>query len=140
MPLKNSISYSQVLRALNAYAQRLTTSSFIAQNLNKSLLTKDTNLTFLIKYQIPTLEKLDRNEMLKERITEKVKQTRIPLRLTYNRFCPNSKLIRKHWNLLAINESLKEILTCQQITAFKRNKNLKEQIGSNKIEKNKYLN
>ena len=45
-------------------------------------------------------------------------------------------MIQKHWNLLEINESLKEIFTCQSITAFRQNKNLKELIGSNKFEKN----
>ena len=60
-----------------------------------------------------TVEKLDRNEMLKEKV-------RIPLTLTYNRFSPNtSKVIRKHWSLLPINESLKEIFNCQLITAFR---------------------
>ena len=76
--------------------------------------------------------------MLKEKVREKTKQTCIPLTLTYNRFCPNtSKMIRNYWNLLAINKSLKEIFNCQPITAFRRNKNLKELIGGNKIEKNK---
>ena len=45
-------------------------------------------------------------------------------------------MIQKHLNLLKIKESLKEIFNCQPITAFRRNKNLKELIGSNKIEKN----
>ena len=50
------------------------------------------------------------NEMLKEKVREKPTQTCIPLTLTYNRFCPNiSQVTLKHWNLLAINESLKEI-------------------------------
>ena len=76
--------------------------------------------------------------MLKEKAREKPKQTCILLSLTYNRFCPNiGKVIRKHWNLLEINEYLKEIFNCQPITAFRRNKNLKEFIGSKKIEKNK---
>ena len=44
-------------------------------------------------------------------------------------------MIPKHWNLLAINKSLKEIFNYQLITAFNRNKNLKELIGSNKIGK-----
>ena len=39
--------------------------------------------------------------------------------------------------MLELNEALKEIFNCQPITAFKRNKNLKELIGSNKIENNK---
>ena len=46
-------------------------------------------------------------------------------------------MTQKNWNLLAINESLKEVFNCEPITAFKQNKNLKELIGSNKIEKNK---
>ena len=46
-------------------------------------------------------------------------------------------MIRKHWNLLVINKSLKEILNCQPITSLRWNKSLKELIGSNKIEKNK---
>ena len=67
--------------------------------------------------------------MLEEKIREKSK---------YNRFCPNiSKVMRKHWNLLSINESPKEMFNCQPITSFRRNKNLKELIGSNKIAKNK---
>ena len=45
--------------------------------------------------------------------------------------------MREHWNLLAVNESLKEIFNSQSIIAFKGNKNLKVLIGSNKIEKNK---
>ena len=43
----------------------------------------------------------------------------------------------KNWNLPAINESLKEIFNFQPITSFRRNKNLKELMGSNKNEKNK---
>ena len=59
--------------------------------------------------------------MLKENVREKLKQTCIPVTLTYNHFCPNiSKVIRKHWNVLEINESLKEILNCQPITAFRQ--------------------
>ena len=91
-----------------------------------------------IDKHISTVEKLGRNEMLKEKVREKPKQTCLPLTLTYNRFCPNiNKMIPKHWNLLEINESLKEIIDCQPITTFRRNKNHKELIGSNKIEKNK---
>ena len=43
----------------------------------------------------------------------------------------------KNWNLPAINESLKEIFNFQPITSFRRNKNLKELMGSNENEKNK---
>ena len=75
--------------------------------------------------------------MSKEKVEEKLKQTCIPLRLTYNCFCPNiSKVIREHWNWLSINESIKEMFNCQPLTAFTRNKDLKELVESNKIEKN----
>ena len=87
---------------------------------------------------ISTVEKLNRNEMLKKKVKEKPKQTCIPVTLTYNCFCPNiSKVIRKHWSLLELNESLKEIFNCQPITAFRWNKTLKELIGSNEIAKDK---
>ena len=72
---------------------------------------------------ISTVKKLDRNETLKEKAREKLKQTCIPLTLTYNCFCPNiSLVIRKKWNLLKINESLKEKFNFQLITAFRQNK------------------
>ena len=73
--------------------------------------------------------------MLKKRLRENPKQKDISQPLTYNRFFPNiNKVIRKNCNLLAINESLKETFNYQPTTAFKRNKNLKELIGSNKLE------
>ena len=99
------------------------TSSFIAQNLIKKFIEKGYKSDLL---NISTVEKLDRSEMSKEKVEEKLKQTCIPLRLTYNYFCPNiSKVIREHWNWLSINESIKEMFNCQPLTAFTRNKNLK---------------
>ena len=55
-----------------------------------------------------------------------------------------SKVIRKHWNLLKINAPLKEIPNSQPIIVFRQNKDLKELIGTYKIEnkkkKDKYRN
>ena len=55
------------------------------------------------------VEKLDKNEILKEKVREKPKQTCIPLKLTYNRFWPNyskvsqevshSHVSKSEWNL-----------------------------------------
>ena len=76
--------------------------------------------------------------MLKRKVREKPEQASIPITLNCKGFCPNiTKVMRKHWNVLAINESLKKIFNCQPITAFKQNKKLKELIGGSKIEKNK---
>ena len=86
----------------------------------------------LLDKHISTSEKLEWNEMLRKRVRENLEQTCIPLTLTCNRSCPIiSKVIWECWNLLEINESLKEKLSCQPITAFMRNENLKELIGSN---------
>ena len=71
----------------------------------------------LLDKHISTVEKLNRNEILKEKVREKPKQT---LTLTYNCICPNiSKVIQKHWILLELNESLKEIFNYQPISSFR---------------------
>ena len=80
---------------VKSHFQRLKTSSFISQNLNKGLLRKVTKINLLDK-NISTVEKLDRNEMLKEKVRENPKQTCITQTLIYNRFFPDiSKAIRK---------------------------------------------
>ena len=136
MSLKKSIPYSQVLRVkrtcstignFNLYCSKL-----------KQIFFKKGHKSNLLDKDISTVEKLDRNEILKEKVWEKPKQTFIPLTLIYNRFCSNiSKVIRKYWDLLAINESLKEIFNYHPITALRQYKILKELIGSNKTEKNR---
>ena len=136
--LKNSIPHSQVLRVKHT-CSTIENFKLYCSELKQKFIEKGHKSDLLDKH-ISTVQKLDRNEMLRKKVREKPKQACIPLplTLTYNRFCPNiSKVIRKQWNLPAINESLKEIFNCQPITALRRNKNLKELIGSNKIEKNK---
>ena len=52
-----------------------------------------------------TVGKMDRKEILKEKNNTTSKETKIPLALTYNRRLSNiSKVICKHWNILAINK------------------------------------
>ena len=134
--LKNNIPYSQVLRVEHTRSTIKNFKLYCAE-FKEKFIEKGYKSVLLDKH-ISTVEKLDGNKMSKEKVRKKQKQTCIPLTLTYNRFCLNiSKVIRKYWNLLEINECLKEILNCQSITAFRPNKNLKELIGSDKIEKNK---
>ena len=67
-----------------------------------------------------------------------LKETKIALVLTYGRSLPSiSKVACKHWNILCINKAFKEVFQNEQVTAFRRNRNLKELIGSNKIKLNK---
>ena len=81
---------------------------------------------------------MDRKELLKERDNTTSKEIKIPLVLTYSRSLQNiSKVDRKHWNILSINKANKENFQNKLIVAFTCNKNLKELIGSTKIEHNK---
>ena len=48
-----------------------------------------------------------------------------------------SKVVHNHWNILSVNKAFKGIFQNEAVTAFRRNKNLKERIGGNKIECNK---
>ena len=57
--------------------------------------------------------------------------------LTYDQFLPNiTGIIQKHWNLLQrkkkkiLKKDLQELFEEELITAFKKNKNLKELIQS----------
>ena len=134
--LKNSIQYSQVLSVKCTWS---TTENFkiYCSELKQKFIEIGYKSDLLDKHISP-VKNVDRNEILKEKVKEKPKQTCIPLTLTYNHFCPNiSRVIQKHRNLIEVNESLKEIFNCQPIKAFRQNKNLKELIASNKTEKNK---
>ena len=69
---------------------------------------------------------------------DKETQNKTPLVLTYNRYFQNiSYIVRKHWNILNISRTLKGLFQEELFTAFKRNRNLKELIGSNCIENEK---
>ena len=69
---------------------------------------------------------------------DKETQNKTPLVLTYNRYFQNiSYIVRKHWNILNISRTLKGLFQEEPFTAFKRNRNLKELIGSNCIEDEK---
>ena len=66
-----------------------------------------------------------------EKTYDKGTQNKTPLVLTYNRFSSNiSNIARKHWNILNISRTLQGLFQKEPITAFKRNRNLKELIGN----------
>ena len=57
----------------------------------------------------------------------------MPLALTYSRSLTNiKKVFCKHWKILSLNTSFKEMFQNEPVTDFKCNKNLKKLIGSNK--------
>ena len=88
--------------------------------------------------QFSKVNKIDKNELLKEKTHDKETQNKTPVVLTYNRFLPNiSNIARKHWNILNISRTLQGLFQEKLIAAFKRNANLKELIRSNCIENGK---
>ena len=88
------------------HAKRLKTSSFIAQKSSNNTNLKGYRPDLLDKH-ISAVEKFDQNEMLKEKVRDRSKQTRISRTLTYSQFYQYiSKVIRKHWKFLTLNESL----------------------------------
>ena len=125
------------------HVKRLKTSSFTSQNLNKSFMVKDINLNCQINiFQLLNNQNKLRKRAREKGISKKVLsypwQKDISQPLTYNRFFSNiNKVIRKKVELTSSKESLKEIFNYQPATAFKRNKNLQELIGRNKLQTNK---
>ena len=94
--LKNDTPYSEVLRVKRTYST-IENFKFYCTELKQKFIEQEYKSDFHLDKHISRVEKLHRNEMLKEKVWEKQKQTCIPLALTYNRFCPNiSKVIRKH--------------------------------------------
>ena len=85
----------------------------------------------LVDEQLEKVDKLVRDDLLQEKDQEQQDPKRIPLILTYSRFLPNlTAVVRKNWNILQTNKNLRELFQEHPITAFKRNKNLKEIIRS----------
>ena len=90
-----------------------------------------------IDQQFSKVKTIDRNKLLKKTNDNETKNKTPPV-LTYNRFLQNiSNIVRKHWNILNISRTVQGLFQKEPITAFKRNRNLKEIIGSNCIENGK---
>ena len=67
-------------------------------------------------------------------------QRHLHLVLTYNETFPNIKnVIDKHCHILSINENLRNIFDKKPFIAYRRNTNLNELIGGNRIFKNKVV-
>ena len=88
----------------------------------------------LVDKQLEKVDKLVRDDLLQEKDEEQDPKG-ILLILTYNRFLPNlTAVVGKNWNILETSKNLQELFQEHPITAFQRNKNLKEIIGGTYIE------
>ena len=127
---KKSIAYSQPLRFNKIYYNR----SHFHNNCKRLLntLTKRGYNKTDTATQINRAISIPRNELLNKIKTSNTE--RLPLTVTYNRTLPDLKtIIDKNWPILQIEPKLKEIFAEPPILAFKRNKNLKDIIGGNKV-------
>ena len=85
------------------------------------------------------LSEIERNALLAPKSKEE-HQNRVPFVLPNNKTLPNVKqIINKHWHLLQINSNLRTAFKQEPIIAYRRNKNLGDLIGSNKILDNKVV-
>ena len=134
--MKTSSPYSQALR-IKRTCSKTTDVEFQLHELKERLVNQGYNKKS-IDQQFSKGKTIDRNELQKEKTHDKEAQNKTPLVLTDNRFFPKiSNIVQKHWNILNISRTLKWLFQEEPITAFKRNRNLKELIGSNCIENGK---
>ena len=65
---------------------------------------------------------------------------RIPFVVTYNRTLPPiSKILRKHWSILQLDNNLKSLFEEPPVIAYRRCRNLRDLIGGNKLVNDKCL-
>ena len=130
--LKNSIPYSQALRIKRIcstkkdfdHHSRELKERFLKQGYHQKL----------VNEQLEKVDKLVRDDLLKEKDQEQQDPKCISLILTYSPFLLNlTAVVHKNWNILQTNKNLWELFQEHPITAFKRNTNLKEIIGSTRI-------
>ena len=89
-----------------------------------------------VRKQIEGVDHLDRSLLLKH--CKHKREDSIPFSVTYNSMIPNIKeIINKHWPILNIDISFKEIFNSSQLViAFSKNASLKQIIGTNTIRNN----
>ena len=90
----------------------------------------------LTEQQIDKANLQEREKILKEKKKDTAKT--IPLSLKYNRTFPKIKqIVIKHYQLLYIKSNLAERFQNPPVLAFRRNKNLRDIIGTELIENGK---
>ena len=105
-----------------------------------SIICHTTNISKYIDYHLQTIT--TSNRMFKKKIWDKFTGFNVAtfhLSVKYNRKFPKIKeIVLKLWHLLHINPNLAEILQNPSILAFRRNKNLRDIIGTKLFENDKF--
>ena len=135
--LIKSIPYAQAIRVKKICSEQ----SELNKNLDKlktDFVKRGYNENF-VEEQFERISTKERKSLLEKKSTLS-NQTRIPLVITYNTTLPNIKeIIYKHWNLLQINTVLRPLFEEKPIIAYRRNKNLRDLIGGNRILNNRKI-
>ena len=85
--------------------------------------------------QFAKIQQIDRKDLLAYK--ENKEDHTLKFTTKYNRNLPNIRnIINENWSILATNDKLAKIFEDKPILAFKRNKNLKDLIGGNKLQNN----
>ena len=80
----------------------------------------------------------DRNELMTYK--ERKKNNRTPLVVTFNRRLPKLKdLVEESWNILGINETIGQKFTEKPLICYRRNPNLRDILGQNRISGNRVV-
>lgn len=132
---KTSIPYGQALRIKRISTNEEEFRKSISQ-LTESLMCRGYKEEE-IKIAVDKANSISRDRLLTYKT--KSRSNNIPLVLTYNKTLPSvSKSIRKHWEILNIDEKQAAIFkNTRPIVAYKRNKNLKQYIGQTTISRDK---
>ena len=88
----------------------------------------------LLAWYIKTVEKLDKDKLIKGNKKDTTINTRIQLAIIFNRFLPNiSKIIQTNWNILSANELLKKIFKTSQLQLSKSTKSSRMSLAVTKL-------
>ena len=135
--LTNSILFSQALWLKKICSETLGLNKRLNE-LRESFIHCGYKETFLTD-QFNRISEVTRKALLNSK-QKTANKPRIPLVLKFNITLSNIKeVIDEYWHLLQINPKLKNTSQGKPIIACKRNRNLKEIIGRNKILNNKVI-
>ena len=131
--LNESIAYSHALRIKRICSEDDEFEHSINE-LQKKIEERDYNRT-QIERQLDRAINKNHNDLSPQPLSTKRINKKIQLITTYNRTLPNlHKAVEKHWHLLKVNNEISKVFTEKPIIAYRRNKNIRDLIGSNIIE------
>ena len=133
---KRSIAFSQASR-LRRICTTLDDFWTHAKQLKKDLLNRGYKEDDLSR-EIARAAELDRSSLLTYK--EKPTSNRIPMIVTYNRSLPNMKgILDSTWDHLKINPETHEKFKEKPILCYKRNRNLRDEIGQTRLSRNRVV-